>query len=67
MSVAVTQRRRESLSDTVARARMQSLANRRCPRRVRQEVRDGMAVVVFSAAASTGLAVVLTLLAAVLG
>jgi hypothetical protein len=32
-------------------------------RRVRHEVRDGVAVVLFSAAASTGVAVLLTLLA----
>jgi hypothetical protein len=37
------------------------LENRRCDRRVRQEARDALAVVLFSAAASTSLAVVLTL------
>ena len=36
-------------------------------RRVRHEVRDGIAVIAFSAAASTGLALVLLLLARVAG
>ena len=31
----------------------EALDNRRCPRRVRYEVRDGVAVVAFSAASST--------------
>ena len=31
----------------------EALDNRRCPRRVRYEVRDGIAVVAFSAASST--------------
>jgi hypothetical protein len=31
----------------------EALDNRRCPRRVRHEVRDGVAVVAFSAASST--------------
>lgn len=52
---------RESLGDTIALARARSLENRRCDRRVRQEARDALAVVLFSAAASTSLAVVLTL------
>ncbi len=34
----------------------EALDNRRCPRRVRYEVRDGVAVVVFSAASSTAAA-----------
>jgi hypothetical protein len=37
------------------------------PRRVRQEVREGMAVVVFSAVASTGVALVLLLLMSLVG
>lgn len=73
MSVAVSQpprkpvgrsrsaSQRGSLGDTVALARAHSLANRRCGRRVRQEARDALGVVLFSAAASTTLALVLTL------
>ena len=72
MSVAVSQstrqRRpapaRESLGDTIALARAHSLENRRCGRRVRQEARDALGVVLFSAVASTTLAVVLTLVLA---
>ena len=37
------------------------------PRRVRHEVRDGAAVIAFSAAASTGLALALMLLARLAG
>ncbi|HET6563190.1 MAG TPA: hypothetical protein VFG72_15055 [Marmoricola sp.] len=55
---------RESLGDTIALARARSLENRRCGRRVRQEARDALGVVLFSAAASTTLAVVLTLVLA---
>lgn len=47
-------------------ARTQSLENRRCPRRVRHEVRDGLAVMAFTAAASTVTAVTLTLLLSLL-
>jgi hypothetical protein len=36
----------------------EALDNRRCSRRVRYEVRDGVAVVVFSAASSTAAAMV---------
>jgi hypothetical protein len=35
----------------------EALDNRRCPRRVRHEVRDGVAVAAFSAASSTAAAV----------
>jgi hypothetical protein len=41
--------------------------SRRCPRRVRHEARDALAVVAFSAGASTVLALVLTLLLTVVG
>jgi hypothetical protein len=58
---------RESLGDTIALARARSLENRRCGRRVRQEARDALAVVLFSAAASTAVAVVLTLVLAQAG
>ena len=73
MSVAVSQptsdrarrsspaARRESLGDTIALARARSLENRRCGRRVRQEAKDALGVVLFSAAASTTVALVLTL------
>jgi hypothetical protein len=40
----------------------EALDNRRCSRRVRYEVRDGVAVVVFSAASSTAAAMVFGLL-----
>ena len=72
MSVAVSQPSghrhpapaRESLGDTIALARARSLENRRCDRRVRHEARDAIAVVLFSAAASTSLAVLITLVLA---
>lgn len=44
-----------------------SLENRRCTRRVRQEARDAVAVVAFSAAASTALALLITVLVALAG
>ncbi|GAA1941851.1 hypothetical protein [Nocardioides marmoribigeumensis] len=40
--------------------RQAALENRRCSRRVRYEVRDGVAVAAFSAAASTSLTLLLT-------
>ena len=46
---------------TVAALREAALENRRCSRRVRYELRDGVAVAAFSAAASTGLTLLLTL------
>ena len=52
-------------STTAARA--ESWENRRCPRRVRHEVRDGLAVAAFSAAASTVVALAITLLLALAG
>ena len=75
MSVAVTDgsqdtRRspvRRSLGGTIARARAQSLANRQCARRVRQEARDAVAVVLFSATASTALALAITLVVTLVG
>ncbi len=39
-----------------------ALDNRRCPRRVRYEVRDGVAVAVFSAASSTVAALAFSIL-----
>jgi hypothetical protein len=62
MSIAVPHTRRESLGETVAQARAQAVDNRRPARRVRHEVRDGLAVVAFSASASTALAGVITVL-----
>ena len=44
-----------------------SAARAVAPRRVRHEVRDGAAVIAFSAAASTGLALALMLLARLAG
>jgi hypothetical protein len=45
-------------SETVELARAESLENRSCTRRVRYEARDALGVVLFSAAASTLLSVV---------
>jgi hypothetical protein len=67
MGAAVSRDRRDSLSGAVVAARKESLRNRRPARRVRQEVRDGLCVVLFSAAASTVAAVLLTILAMALG
>jgi hypothetical protein len=44
-----------------------SLENRRCARRVRQEVRDGVAVAAFSAVASLAVSLALTLVLALIG
>ncbi len=43
-----------------AALRQAAMENRRCTRRVRYEVRDGVAVAAFSAAASTALTLLLT-------
>lgn len=43
-----------------AELRQAAMENRRCTRRVRYEVRDGVAVAAFSAAASTALTLLLT-------
>jgi hypothetical protein len=68
---AVTLRERESAleawRDSVEAAREASEANRRCSRRVRYEARDAVGVVLFSAGASTGLAVLITLVLALVG
>jgi hypothetical protein len=53
--------------DSVEAAREASEANRRCSRRVRYEARDAVGVVLFSAGASTGLAVLITLVLALVG
>lgn len=45
----------------MAALRQAAEENRRCSRRVRYEFRDGVAVAAFSAAASTGLTLLLTL------
>ena len=66
MSVAVSPRV-ERWRDSIAAAREASIENRRCPRRVRHEARDVAGVVLFSAGASTGLAVLVTLLLALVG
>lgn len=64
MSIALPHTRRpgqgRSLGHTVAQARAQAVDNRRPARRVRHEVRDGVAVIAFSAAASSGLAGLIT-------
>ena len=52
---------------SAAEARSRSEANRRCTRRVRQELRDGLAVIAFSAAASTLVALTITVLVAIAG
>ena len=44
-----------------------SLENRRCARRVRQEVRDGVAVAAFSAVASPAVSLTLTLPLSLIG
>jgi GH24 family phage-related lysozyme (muramidase) len=67
MSVAVSQPARESLNHTIAMARARAVENRRCDRRVRQEARDALAVVMFSAGASTVLALLITLLVTLAG
>ena len=56
-----------SWRESVAVARAESWENRRCPRRVRHEVRDGLAVAAFSAAASTAVAAALTFLLSLAG
>ena len=57
----------EAWRDSVDAAREVSEANRRCSRRVRYEARDAVGVVLFSAGASTGLAVLITLVLALVG
>jgi hypothetical protein len=57
----------EAWRDSVEAAREASEANRRCSRRVRYEARDAVGVVLFSAGASTGLAVLITLVLALVG
>jgi len=52
---------------SVDAARAASEENRRCSRRVRYEARDAAGVILFSAAASTGLAVILTFVLALVG
>ncbi len=47
--------------------RDEAWANRRCHRRVRDEARDALAVVAFSAAASTALVLAFVLLASLAG
>ena len=64
MSIALPHTRRPgqggSLGHAVAHARAQAIENTRPARRVRHEVRDGVAVIAFSAAASSGLAGLIT-------
>ena len=64
MSIALPHTRRpgqgRSLGRTVAQARAQATENRRPARRVRHEVRDGVAVIAFSATSSTVLAGLIT-------
>jgi GH24 family phage-related lysozyme (muramidase) len=67
MSVAVSQPSREPLHHGLAAARAEAVENRRCNRRVRQEARDALAVVVFSAGASTVLALAITFLVTLAG
>jgi hypothetical protein len=66
MSIALPHTRRQGppsgLGRTVAQARAQAVENRRPARRVRHEVRDGVAVVAFSAVSSTGLAGLITVI-----
>lgn len=50
--------RRAGWSETVELARAESLENRSCTRRVRHEAKDALGVVLFSAAASTLLSIV---------
>ena len=68
---AVALRERESAleawRDSVEAAREASEANRRCSRRVRYEARDAVGVVLFSAGASTGVALAIVLLTRVAG
>ena len=58
---------REALSDLAIAVDDPGEVRERPPRRVRHEVRDGVAVIVFSAVASTGVAVALLLLATLAG
>jgi len=75
MSVAVSQpsrpgrpaSARESLGDTMAIARAQSVENRQGRRRVRQEARDALGVALFSAAASSALALAILLVVTLVG
>jgi hypothetical protein len=67
MSVAVSQPPQEPLNHTIAIARARAVENRRSERRVRQEAGDALAVVLFSAGASTVLALVITLLVTLTG
>jgi hypothetical protein len=75
MSVAVSQHRRAAgrerggagVRPATRDLRAAALENRRCARRVRHEARDALGVVAFSAAASTGLTLLLTLLVALAG
>ena len=60
MSIALPHTRRQGLGRTVAQARAQATENRRPARRVRHEVRDGVAVIAFSATSSTVLAGLIT-------
>lgn len=52
---------------SIEAAREASAENRRCSRRVRYEARDAVGVILFSAGASTGLAVLITLALALVG
>lgn len=68
MSIAVPHTRRpgqghsqgRSLGRTITQARAQAVENRQPARRVRHEVRDGVAVIAFSAVSSTTLAGLIT-------
>ena len=60
MSIALPHSRRQGLGHAVSRDRAQAIENRRPARRVRHEVRDGVAVIAFSAASSTALAGLIT-------
>ncbi len=52
---------------SVEAAREASAENRRCSRRVRYEARDAVGVILFSAGASTGFAMLFTLVLALVG
>ena len=54
-------------NQTTALAQKRSIDNRRSNRRVRQEARDALAVVAFSATASTLLALAITLVVTLAG
>jgi hypothetical protein len=56
-SRAAREAARASWAATIDLARAESLENRRCSRRVRHEARDALGVVLFSAGASTLVAV----------